>query len=328
VSELRWNPVLEEWVITATHRQERIFFPKDYCPLCPTQPGATHATEVPAEDYDLVVFENKFPSLQRNPPPPDVIGTALYPVRPAGGTCEVVLYSPDHNTELAKMPVRTVEKLMWVWADRFEELGSREDVQFVFLFENKGREIGVTLDHPHGQIYAYPFIPPVIQRELNSCRRHYETRGECLLCRILREELADGRRIIAQNHGFVALIPFYARYPYEVHIFARPHKNAITDFCANGRRYLAEIIHTIIVKYNNLWPERPSLPYMMVAHQRPTDGMEYPYYHFHIEFYPPYRTKDKLKFLAGSEAGAGTYINDTLAEEKAEELRQAEPRES
>ncbi len=324
MSELRWNPVLEEWVITATHRQDRTFFPPpEYCPLCPTKPGA-FPTEVPAEDYDLVVFENKFPSLRPNPPEPSVEGTDLLPVRPAAGVCEVVLYSSNHNTELARMPLSKIEKLVYVWADRFEELGQRPEVEYVFLFENKGKEIGVTLTHPHGQIYAYPFIPPILQRELTGCKKHFVAHGECLLCRILRDELADGRRIVAQNDSFVALLPFYARYPYEVHLFARPHHNAITDFNPAERRHLAELLHTIVNKYNNLWGF--SLPYIMVTHQRPTDGQDYPYYHFHIEFYPPYRTQDKLKYLAGSEAGAGAYINDTHAEEKAQILRDAAPK--
>src|SRR5205823_6186892 len=151
---------------------------------CPTKPDA-FPTEVPAVEYDLVVFENKFPSLRRDPPHPSVDATELYPVRPAEGVCEVVLYSSDHNSELAKMPIEKIEKLVWVWADRFEELGNRPEVKFVFLFENKGKEIGVTLTHPHGQIYAYPFIPPVIERELRGCRKFFDEHGACLLCRIM-----------------------------------------------------------------------------------------------------------------------------------------------
>ncbi len=328
MSELRWNPVLEEWVITATHRQDRTFFPPpEYCPLCPTKPGA-FPIEIPAEEYDIVVFENKFPSLRPHPPEPAVEGSNLYPVRSAAGVCEVVVYSSDHNSELAKMPLEKIHKLVYVWADRFEELGGRPEVEFVYIFENKGREIGVTLAHPHGQIYAYPFIPPILERELRGCKKHYDEHGECLLCRIVKDELADGRRIVAQNEGFVALIPFYARYPYEVHILPKQHRPAITDLNTDEKRQLAKILQTVIVKYNNLWPERPSFPYIMVAHQRPSDAGSdaYPHYDFHIEFYPPYRTPDKLKYLAGSEAGAGAFINDTLAEEKAEILRNAEPR--
>jgi UDPglucose--hexose-1-phosphate uridylyltransferase len=197
-------------------------------------------------------------------------------------------------------------------------------VEYVFIFENKGKEIGVTLAHPHGQIYAYPYIPPTIERELAGSLAHYEASRECLHCRIIRDEVCDGRRVVAQTGGFVALIPFYARYPYEVHIYARQHREAITDFSRAEQRQLAETLQTILAKYNNLWHR--SLPYIMVMHQRPTDGRAYPHYHFHVEFYPPYRTPDKLKYLAGSEAGAGAFINDTHAEEKAQVLRDTEPK--
>ncbi len=324
MSELRWNPVLQEWVITATQRQDRTFFPPpEYCPLCPTHPGA-FPTEIPAPDFDIVVFENKFPSLRREPPEPAVHATEISPVRPAQGVCEVVVYTPDHNAELAKMPLSKIEKLVWVWADRFQELGDRPEVQFVFIFENKGKEIGVTLAHPHGQIYAYPFIPPVLWRELEGCRKHFDARGECLLCKSRDIEMEDGRRMVARSERFVAFVPFYARYPYEVHIHPRAHRPAITDFDDAERVELARILQVVISKYDNMWNR--SLPYIMVTHQRPSDGKEYPHYHYHIEFYPPYRTPDKLKYLAGSEAGAGAFINDTLAEEKAQILRETEPR--
>ena len=154
VSELRWNPVLGEWIVTATHRQDRTYHPPaDFCPLCPTRPGA-HPTEVPAEDYEIVVFENKFPSFCRTPPEPSVEGDDLYQVRPSRGICEVVLYSPSHNGSLATSNVVDIARLVDVWTDRYEDLGSLDYVDYVLIFENKGEVIGVTLEHPHGQIYA------------------------------------------------------------------------------------------------------------------------------------------------------------------------------
>ena len=328
MSELRWHPILEEWVITATHRQDRTFFPPpDYNPLAPTKPGG-FPTEIPAPDYDIVVFQNKFPSLQPHPPAPAVEGTDLMPVRPAVGVCEVVVYTPQADATLAQLPLEKIEHLVWVWTDRFEALGARPDVDYVFIFENKGREIGVTLAHPHGQIYAYPFVPPKLQTELHSARKHWDTTGRNLFQDVLDQELTDGRRIVLQNSSFVATVPFFARYPYEVHITAREQgKTALTDFTRAEQRDLATILKTLLGKYDNLF--HMSLPYMMVLHQRPSVGpsADYPYYRFHIEFYPPYRTKDKLKYLAGSEAGAGAYINDTLAEEKAAELRALDPQE-
>lgn len=323
MSELRWHPLLEEWVITATHRQDRTFFPPDnYCPLCPTEKGG-FPTEVPAEDYELVAFDNKFPSLQRRPPEPAVKDTGLYKVRPAAGVCEVILYAPGHAGTLTDKSEDEIERLICVWTDRYKELGALDYVDYVFIFENKGKEIGVTLSHPHGQIYAYPFVPPVIQKELSASRKHKRKTGGCLLCDILSEELDDGRRLVAQNEHFVAFIPFYARYPYEVHILPREHRHCLPEFSEAEKRSLANVLKTMLVKYDNLWGF--SLPYMMVMHQKPTDGNAHAHYHFHIEFYPPYRTKEKLKYLAGSESGAGVFINDTLAEEKARELREAEP---
>lgn len=319
MSELRWNPLLGEWVATATHRQERTFLPPaDHCPLCPTKPGG-FPTEVPESTYDIVVFENRFPSLRPDPPQPAVEGTELYPVRPAQGVCEVVLYTPNHNTTLAAEPVEQIYKLVQVWTDRFAELGALPFVDYVFEFENKGEAIGVTLHHPHGQIYAYPFIPPRINRELKQSRTHHDETGRCLLCDIISEERRDGRRIVAKNKSFVAYIPFFASYPYEVHITASRHLQALTDLEEAEQKDLAELLKQVLVAYDKLF--NLSFPYMMVLHARPTDGDRYDYYHFHIEFYPPLRTATKLKYLAGSETGAGMFINDTLAEEKAAEVR-------
>jgi len=320
VSELRWHPLLGEWVATATHRQERTFLPPaDFCPLCPTKPGG-FPTEVPESDYDIVVFENRFPSLRPIPPEPAIEGTELYQVRPGQGVCEVVLYSPRHHSTLAGEPVEQIYQLVQVWTDRFRELSALQFVDYVFIFENKGEAIGVTLHHPHGQIYAYPFVPPRVQRELNQSREHHERTGNCLLCDIIAEERRDWRRIVTGNESFVAYVPFFARYPYEVHIASSRHLQALTDMGNQEQRDLAGLLKGILVAYDKLFDI--SFPYMMVLHQRPSDGKDYSrYYHFHIEFYPPLRTKTKLKYLAGSETGAGMFINDTLAEEKAAELR-------
>jgi UDPglucose--hexose-1-phosphate uridylyltransferase len=319
VSELRWNPLLGEWVATATQRQNRTFLPPDdYCPLCPTKPGG-FPTEVPEENYDIVVFENRFPSLKTNPDPPAVESSELYPVRPAQGVCEVVLYSPNHSSSLAREPVEQIRKLISVWSDRFRELGSLEFVKYVFIFENKGEAIGVTLHHPHGQIYAYPFIPPRIETELRQFAAHHETKGECLLCDVIREEQRDARRLVFENDSFLAVIPFFARWPYETHIYSKRHFQALIDMSANEADDLAAILKTLLVAFDDLF--KISFPYMMVMHQRPVDGGAYDYYHFHIEFYPPMRAANRLKFPAGSETGAGMFINDTLPEEKAAELR-------
>lgn len=322
MSELRWNPISEEWVVTATHRQDRTFMPPaDYCPICPTKPGG-FPTEVPAESYEYVVFENRFPSFKREPGEPAIEGSDLYPVRPAQGICEVVLYSPVHNTTLADRSVLEIERLVRVWTDRYQELGNRPEIDYVFIFENKGEAIGVTLHHPHGQIYAFAYLPPKIERELASQAKHHAKTGRCLHCDVLAEEQKDGRRIVAENEHFVAIIPFYARYPYEIHLYAKGHLRSLLDFGAAERQAFAHMLKTVMRKYDGLFGF--SLPYMMVMHQQPTDGKEHPGSHFHVEFYPPNRTAQKLKYLAGCESGAGTFINDTLPEEKAAEMRAIE----
>ena len=326
MSELRWNPTTEEWIITATQRQDRTFFPPpDYNPLAPTKPGG-FPTEIPASTYEIVVFENKFPSLRREPPVPAIESSDLEPVLPAQGVCEVVCYTPQADTELARLPVEKIEQLIHVWADRFETLGAYPFVHYVYMFENKGREIGVTLAHPHGQIYAYPFIPPIPAKEIAAARKHRDNTGRHLYDDIIADEKQDGRRVVTENAHFLAVVPFYARYPYEVHIIAKGPKPAIVDFDDGEKRSLAEIMKTVMVKYNNLFDK--SMPYIMLMHQRPSDGSsaDYDYYRFHIEFYPPYRTADKLKYLAGSEAGANVFINDTLPETTAQTLRDLEPR--
>ena len=319
MSELRWHPLLGEWVATATHRQDRTFLPPpDFCPLCPTKPGG-FPTEIPESDYDIVVFENRFPSLSPRPPEPAVEGDDFYLVGPAVGECEVVVYTPEHASTLAAQPVEQIYKLVQVWTDRYRELSALDFVNYVFIFENKGEAIGVTLHHPHGQIYAYPFIPPRILQELKQSKNHFEEHGRCLLCDIVTKEMESGQRIVAENESFAAYIPFFARYPYELHITPKRHAQEMTEFSREEQLDLAEILKQVLSAFDKLF--NISFPYMMVLHQKPSDGENYDHYHFHIEFYPPLRTATKLKYLAGSETGAGMFINDTLAEEKAAELR-------
>jgi len=323
LSELRWHPLLEQWVITATHRQNRTFHPPDdYCPLCPTRPGG-FPTEVPEAEYDIVAFENKFPSFSDPPAPIAVEETGLSPVRPARGICEVVCYTSAHAGSLTDVPLSRLRNLVDVWVDRYQELGSKDFIDYVFIFENKGKEIGVTLNHPHGQIYAFPFIPPKIQQELDACTRHRSRTGNCLLCDILTQETSDGSRVVARNDHFTAILPFFARLPYELYIISNRHLGAISNLGRLERISLANILKVVLLKYDNLWGM--SLPYTMIMHQQPTDGAAYPDYHFHIEFHPIHRTADKLKYMAGCETGAYTYINDSLPEEKAAELRMAAP---
>lgn len=323
MSELRWHPLLSQWVITATHRQDRTFLPpEDYCPLCPTRPGG-FPTEVPAEAYDIVVFENKFPSLQKAPPAPAVEATGVSPVATARGVCEVVLYSSEHRATLATMPLQRIANLARVWRDRSAVLGARDDVEYVFVFENKGEAVGVTLHHPHGQIYAFPFVPPVVQRELDASRAHHARSGRCLFCDSLAAERADGRRIVLEGERWIAFVPFFARYPYEVYLAPKRHQATMLEWSSEDADDLALVLKGLLRKYDALFDK--SFPYIMCCHQAPMDGAPHPEYHLHFEFYPPLRTATKLKYLAGCEAGAGNFIMDKLPEVSAAELRAAGP---
>ena len=269
--ELRWNALLGEQVIVSTGRQGRTFLPPDeYCPLCPTAGAAAFATEIPSSNYEIVAFENRFPSFRRDAP--DVADASLLDRRSSAvGACEVVVYSPRHDATLASMSPAEVRHLVDVWADRYAELAARPEVAYVFVFENRGKEIGVTLTHPHGQIYAFPFVPPRVEREQRIAREYDDAAGRCLQCDLVAEELSHGRRIVAQAAGFVAYVPFAARLPYEVHIAATAHRESLLDLTGGERDGLAEMLRTVQTKYDNLWGF--AMPYTMSMHQRGTDGV-------------------------------------------------------
>ena len=321
--ELRWHPVLEEWIIVAPERQGRTFLPPaEYCPLCPTRDSKS-PTEVPSSEYEIAVFENRFPSLRREAPAPSKAKPPFASSR-ALGACEVTLYTSQHDATLAQLPVGHIARLVDVWADRYEELAARREIAYVLIFENRGKEIGVTLTHPHGQIYAFSSVPPQARRELDAARRYQREHRRCLHCDIVAAEAGDKSRLVFQNDGFAAFVPYYARFPYEVHVVSKQHRTSLLELGASERRDLAAVIKVLAQKYDKLWGF--PLPYIMVMHQRPTDGRRYPGCHFHIEFTPPHRSPDKLKYLAGCETGAGTYIIDAKAEETARRLRAAAPR--
>jgi UDPglucose--hexose-1-phosphate uridylyltransferase len=299
VSEVRFNELRGEPVVYAIHRQDRTFLPsREHCPLCPTRPGGPQ-TEIPLAQFEIVVFENRFPAFEA-----------------PHGAAEVVVYTDDHDLSLATLPAARVEDLMWVWRQRYLELGAREDIEYVYVFENRGVEVGVTLHHPHGQIYGYPFLPPVPALEIRADERL----GGCALCALSGAELADGRRMIFESDDVLAYVPNAARWPYEAHLCMREHRRSLADCDAGELRSLAQSLQRITRGFDTLFA-RP-FPYVMALHQAPTsrqpaDG------HLHVEFYPPLRTAEKLKYPAGSEQGAGTFISDVLPEESAAELREA-----
>ena len=295
MSSLRYNELRGEEVAYAIDRQDRTFLPSEgHCPLDPTRPGGP-ATEIPFPSFEIVVFDNLFPSFEA----------------PAGAA-EVVVYTDDHNGSFAGLAPQRAEALMWVWRNRYEELGAREDVHYVLIFENRGVEVGTTLHHPHGQIYAFPFLPPVPALELAADARL----GGCAICALLERELEAGERVVHSNEDVVAYVPFAARWPYETHVVVREHRPSLVECSAAELRSLAGALQAVTRGFDRLFDR--FFPYIMVVHQAPTNGVGSG--HLHVEFYPPLRTATKLKYLAGCEQGAGTFIMDVLPEDSAAAL--------
>ena len=315
-AHLRWHPLRGEWVAYAGHRQHRTFLPPAaYNPLAASC-DATPPTEVPAGPWEIAVFENLFPTLAGTAHDPPALSV---PTAPGGGVCEVVVFTQDASASLGQLPLWNIELLIDVWADRYEELGRRDDVAYVYPFENRGVEVGVTLHHPHGQIYAYPFVPPLPARELEQQRAHLARHGCGLLAAMVAREVEDEVRLVYGGEHVVAFMPICARYSYEV--WVAPHRAATSfaDLAADERRDFARALKTVLMKFDGMW-QKP-FPYICAVHQAPTDGIAHPEAHLHVEFYPAYRMPGRLKYLAGSEIGAGVFTADTLPEERVRDLQ-------
>jgi UDPglucose--hexose-1-phosphate uridylyltransferase len=315
-AHLRWHPLRGEWVAYASHRQERTFPPPaGYNPLAPTRdPSAP--TEVPSGAWDIAVFDNLFPALALTAREAPALGVAT---RPGKGVCEVVVFAQDPSASLGTLPLWHLELLIEVWADRYRELGGLPDIHYVFPFENRGVEVGVTLHHPHGQIYAYPFVPPVAARELAEQRAYYETHGRGLLEDFIRREVADQVRILYDGPASAAFMPVCARYSYEVWVAPKRPAESFAALTTVERHDFARALKTVLMKFDRLW--QAPFPYILAFHQAPTDGSTHPEAHLHAEFYPALRMRGRQKYLAGSEIGAGVFTADSVPEDKAEELR-------
>jgi UDPglucose--hexose-1-phosphate uridylyltransferase len=311
---LRWHPLRGEWVAYASHRQKRTFMPPpEYNPLAPTK-ELQLPTELPQGQYDIAVFDNRFPSMT---PAAHAAPASIVDTLPANGTCEVVVFTQDSQASLSSLELDHLELLLQVWADRTRLAPAQ--IQYVLPFENRGMEVGVTLHHPHGQIYAYPFVPPIPARMGECQQAYYQEHQRSLLQDLIQKEIADNQRIIYQDEQAIAFVPVCARYPYEVWIAPIQPVATFMELTVEQRQGLARALKTVTLKYDGLW-NRP-FPYLMAWFQAPTDKQAHPEFHLHAEFYPPYRTKDRLKYLAGTELAAGMFANDTLPEEKAKELQ-------
>ena len=318
MAELRWHPLTKDWVMINSARQGRPQMPKDWCPFCPG------SGKVP-DDYEVFKYDNDFPALSQNPPAPDNVANDFFKVSENYGKCEVILYSPGHTTTLPELTDEHVGKLVDLWCERFEELSADEKIKYVFIFENRGELVGVTMPHPHGQIYGYPFVPKKIELEVESAKEYFEEKKNCIFCDMLKAEKEFEQRIIFENEHFTVFLPFFTEYPYGVYIISKSHKQNIAQFTKEERASLAKILRETVGTLDSLFDYK--FPYMMCMHNAPVNSGDFSdTYHFHIEFFPPMRSSDRQKFNASSETGVWAHCNPRCPEETAQELREAHER--
>jgi UDPglucose--hexose-1-phosphate uridylyltransferase len=310
-SEVRRDPLLGDSIAVASHRQGRTYHPPaDECPLCPSQ--GDRLSEIPDSSYDVVVFENRFPSLAGD-----------------SGRCEVVCFTSDHDASFADLTEEQARLVLDAWTDRTSELSHLPSVEQVFCFENRGAEIGVTLGHPHGQIYAYPFTTPRTALMLRSVAAHKEaTGGENLFDAVLERELADERVVLDGEH-WVAFVPYAAHWPYEVHLYPKRRVPDLLALDEDARTEFPKVYLELLRRFDRIFGEgEPSTPYISAWHQAPFgaleefEGVNRDDFGLHLELFTIRRTSGKLKFLAGSESGMNVFINDIRPEAAAQRLRE------
>ncbi len=298
---LRWNPSRQEWVTYSAGREKRtVFPPKEYCPFCPGG-NLDFPTEIPFKNFDIAVFPNRWSSFNKND------DSATF--KNAAGHCEVVVYSAEHNDTLAEMPLDKINLLVQAWIDRYVELYKRNDIKYIMPFENRGEECGVTLHHPHGQIYCYPFIPPVIEKEIQAFKK------ENFILSMMKE--LEEKYFVYQDDNIIAAVPPFARYAYEIWIIPKKKLAGPWQFNEQQLESFSLCLQKVVKGYDSFLNKK--CPYIMGLHSAPT--IDDDTFHFHVEFYPPLRSGDKPKILVGSESMAGVFIMDVLPEESAKILR-------
>jgi UDPglucose--hexose-1-phosphate uridylyltransferase len=322
-SEIRYDVLVDQWVVIAGHRQTRTHLPPTtQCPLCPST--SDRLTEIPAHDYDVVVFQNRFPSLSHGLEPgpgallQDPADDGHFMRRPGIGRCEVVCFTADHDSSFAHLSPRRVATVLEAWTDRTRELSTLPGVEQVFVFENRGEEIGVTLAHPHGQIYAYPFVPPRMMRMVATAERHRATRGTCLFCEVLGAEEASAARVVAKTSRWVAFVPHAARWPFEVHLYPRRHVPDLTCLGEAEREEFPEVYLDVLRRFDGIFGTQ--MPYIAGWQQAPV-RVGHDLVHVFLQVFSIRRAPGKLKYLAGSESAMGVFINDIAPEQAAEMLR-------
>jgi UDPglucose--hexose-1-phosphate uridylyltransferase len=320
-SQLRFDRSTGQWVIIAALRQDRTYKPTpDRCPLCPGPTGLT--SEVPAPDYDVVVFENRFPSLsdasQSALPVPDGFVSAFV-CAPGHGRCEVICFCSDHAGSFADLDPPHARLVVEAWRHRTADLMAAPGIEQVFCFENRGEEIGVTLTHPHGQIYGYPYLTPRIQTMLHQAREHRISHGSNLFADVLAHELADGSRVIGRTELFTAFVPFAARWPVEVHIYPNRFVHNLVELDAAELDGFAQIYLDVLRRFDQMYSA--PLPYISALHQF-TDTAAQREGYFHVELMSIRRSATKLKYLAASESAMDAFISDVTPESVAQRLRE------
>ena len=342
---LRFDVLTGEWVAVATHRQSRTHLPAAAdCPLCPST--TDRPTEVPAEDFDVVVFENRFPSLGPDlgeVPPVTTVDEALAEAAPSSGDtatgadaaavesvraalsapgygrCEVVVFSSEHNGSFAELGTARARTVIDAWAHRTAELSALPGIEQVFMFENRGEEIGVTMNHPHGQIYAYPYVTPHTAITSARAQQHLRASGRALMGDVLAFERESGERMVLESEHFSAFVPFAARWPIEVHIVPHRQVGSLDELDEVERDDLARTYPEVLRRIDGLYPT--PTPYIAAWHQAPVNSEDRDAEWLHLEITSPRRAEAKLKFLAGSEAAMGAFVGDVSAEETAARLR-------
>ncbi|QNE76877.1 galactose-1-phosphate uridylyltransferase [Streptomyces finlayi] len=304
-SEVRRDALLGDSVAIASHRQGRTYHPPaDECPLCPSEDG--RLSEIPDSHYDVAVFENRFPSLAGD-----------------AGRCEVVCFTSDHSASFADLTGEQAAVVLEAWTDRTADLAELDQVTQVFCFENRGAEIGVTLGHPHGQVYGYPFVTPRTELMLRSAREHREETGRNLFDDVVARELTDGDRVVLSGEHWVAFVPYAAHWPYEVHLYPRHRVADLRDLGEAARTEFPQIYLELLRRFDRIFgPAEPPTPYISAWHQAPFRVPGREDFALHLELFTIRRTSGKLKFLAGSESGMSAFINDVPPEAAAQRLRE------
>ena len=315
--QLRYDPVLHTSVMYSAHRQDRSYLPGAAdCPLCPSAGG--RLTEIPADDYEVVVFENRYPALTESPGPASQAG-ALLPVRPSAGRCEVICFTSDHDASFADLTPDRVRLVTEALIDRTAALTALPGVAQVYCFENRGREIGVTQPHPHGQIYAYPFVTPRLARMMRSARAYARRTGRNLFDDVVTAERAAGERVVRAGRHWIAFVPHAARWPYELHCYPARRVPDLASLRPAERAELADFQLDLLGRFARLFAT--PAPYVSGWHQAParTGRRDFA---LHLELFTVRRSDDKLKYLAGSESGMDAFANDVLPERAAARLRE------